>query len=131
MGFLPIGDLNMFPANTVQFAKSKDSVDLTDLELAEPFLSFIRFLLAKCKINKFLVPFLSRCKGDHVLLHVAEIIPGVGVATCSKTLCMAVKQEVKGRVKDTITLKYLLSHLCAFGVSSSHCSYSGMVKKSR
>jgi hypothetical protein len=28
-------------------------------------------------------------------------------------------------------LKYLLSHLFAFGVSSSHCSYSGMVKKSR
>ena len=72
--------------NICQLPKWSQHVNQVDLELAQPFLSIISFLLAKGKINKLFVAFLSRSKRNHVLLHMAEIVPGIGVATCSETL---------------------------------------------
>lgn len=56
------------------------------LELAEPFLSFISFLLAESKLDQLLITLLCRCKRNHVFSHVAEVVAGIGILACSKTL---------------------------------------------
>lgn len=59
---------------------------LIHLELAEPFLSIVSFLLAESKVNQCPVAVLRCRKRDHVLSHVTEVVASVGVLACSKTL---------------------------------------------
>lgn len=56
------------------------------LELTEPFLSFIRFLLAESELDQLPVALLCRRKGNHVLSHVAEVVAGIRILACPKTL---------------------------------------------
>ena len=74
----------------------KQLVDRTNLELPQPFFSLICFLLAECKINELLVTFLGGSERDHMLLHLAEIVASIGVATSSETLSgVMAKQEAE------------------------------------
>lgn len=62
------------------------SLMLIHLELAEPFLSIISFLLAESKVNQRPVAVLCCCKRDHMLGHVTEVVTSVGILACPKTL---------------------------------------------
>lgn len=59
----------------------------THLELPQPLLALIGFLLAEGKLNELFISFDSRAERDHVLRHVTEVVSGVFIFTRSQTLC--------------------------------------------
>lgn len=58
------------------------------LQLPEPLLTLVRFLLAECQIDQLLISLLSRSERNHVLRHITEVFPGVFVCTGSQSLCI-------------------------------------------
>ena len=56
------------------------------LKLSEPLLTDISFFLAESQFDELAVTILGWGKGYHMLFHMTEIIPSIGVGTCSQTL---------------------------------------------
>lgn len=64
----------------------KLDVSVAYLELPEPLLTLISFLLAEGKLNELFVAFYCGTEWDHVLCHVTEIVTGVFVLARPQTL---------------------------------------------
>ena len=60
------------------------------LELLEPLFTLVRLLLAERELDQLFVAVLGRGEGDHVLLHVAEVVPRVFVFARTETLFASV-----------------------------------------
>jgi hypothetical protein len=90
--------------------------NLADLELAQPFLSIICFLLAKGKIDKLFIALLGSGKWNNMLLHMAKIVPGIGIATRSETLRMCQKQERRGKGHGTYLEVFAIPLACVWGL---------------
>jgi hypothetical protein len=65
-----------------------------------------------------------------MLFHMTEVISSIGVVARSQTLQLEFRW-CNDNASEKKTLKYLETHFFASGASSNHCSYSGIVKKSR
>lgn len=56
------------------------------LKFAQPIFTVVCLLLAESQIDQLALTLLDRREGDHVLVHLAEVIPGVLVFACTQTL---------------------------------------------
>jgi hypothetical protein len=56
------------------------------LELTQPVLPFVRFLLAESKLDQFFISFHSGSERNHVFSHITEVFSSILVLARSKTL---------------------------------------------
>jgi hypothetical protein len=56
------------------------------LELTEPLLTIVSFLLAECKLDEVSVTVLGGSEWNHVFFHFAKVVAGVLVLTGTQTL---------------------------------------------
>lgn len=59
---------------------------MTYLELAQPILTIVRLLLTEGQVNQLTLLLLDRGEGNHVLVHLAEVLSGIFVFACTQTL---------------------------------------------
>ena len=59
---------------------------MTYLKLAQPIFTIVRLLLTEGQVNQLTFLLLDRGEGNHVLVHLAEVLPSIFVFARTQTL---------------------------------------------
>ena len=74
----------------------------TYLELTKPLLPIVRLLLAERKLDQLMVTVLSGGEGDHMALHVAEVVSGILVFARTQTLLSTIRSSAVNRLIERV-----------------------------